>query len=210
MRERESDGTWLFYGPLPSSADFSSSFSNSLFYVYLLASTAPHITHSNLLPSIKVKVKFNIRWWFYVNWTRGGGGHPLSLPPSPPNCILKSERKILVFAIPIFLWPRISNFAGVLVFVSKLANWMFIQACACVCVCAYEEEILQKFSVSVRRVFYVFSRVLLAVKFTYVEKLYVYIHIKSHFLKDMKTPFRVAMVRGWGGVEKLFPPAIHP
>lgn len=86
-------------------------------------------------------------------------------------------------------------FRAVLVFVS---NW---PTASCILsnppsssVCLCEEKILQKFSSSFS--FFMFS--VAAVKFsTYVQN-YMYVHIKSHFLKDMKTPLSSYVGGGWG------------
>lgn len=57
------------------------------------------------------------------------------------------------------------------------------------CVRTFYRNILLSFSV-----FYV-SRAALAVKFsTYVRNYMLYVHIKSHFLKDMETPFEASRV----------------
>lgn len=63
------------------------------------------------------------------------------------------------------------------------------------CLCVRGSEILQKFSFLAA--FLCFQRLLAAVKFSTCAKLYVCV-IKSHFLKDMETPFEARAGVVWG------------
>src|SRR5690349_22897126 len=107
-------------------------------------------------------------------------------------CILKSERKILVFAIPHLFMAE--NFQFSLLYWYSYRNWptafcilstsvVVVVSRSCVCV---KRKFYRNFPSSFSS-FYVFSCCCRCKISTYVQN-YMYEHIKSHFLKDMKTP----------------------